>query len=107
MTYQIKRVIKLYYFPYWLVYLLYDLDPRVYEACDNIEDCISKLNQIEESIKQSSVRYNRTEKSLVSFRKIVRTRNSLSLISSKNQVNVIFKIEQYDKSVFNLDKVTS
>ena len=94
MKYQIKRVIKLYYLPTWLVYLLYALDPRVYEECENFEDCVSKLNQIEECIKNTTVKFNRTEKSVSSFRKIVRTKDSLSLISPKNQVNVVFKIKE-------------
>ncbi len=96
MKYRIIRIIKLTYLPIWLIHLLYALDPSVYDECDTFEACLDKLYLIEKIINHTTVLFNRTMKPINKFKKIVRTRDCLSVIGPSNQVNVIFKIEHYD-----------
>ena len=99
MKYKIVRTIKRSKGPTWTYYLLYCIDPTVYEPVTSALEAKKKLELIEDVVKDFKVSPKKSPLGLTSvlrLARLVKKKDYLELRNFSNTLYLKFKIEQYE-----------
>ena len=96
MTYKIKRSMTYsqHLRPSWIVILLYEVPPFVYDTCQTVEECRDKLKVILKVINTTEVIYTNKRQALRKVKQIELREDRIEIRSSYGKVQLVFKIEK-------------
>lgn len=84
--------------PSWIVILLYEVPPFVYDTCQTVEECRDNLKVILKVINTTEVIYTNKRQALRKVKQIELREDMIEIRSSYGKVQLVFKIEKINKN---------